>query len=1041
MADRVSQVVAEVLRSSAVVSGVYATATTTVTFTPTASLALPIRNVIATTSLMFSDSGHGGGDCQVNAATVVQMSHGNALANQFLAATASTAMTFTLDARRGRVLLGSATTSLAFAQFASPSSNTGPTSYQVSAATSLAFVISADRGAARTYALNALTTVTVVGLADSILYALRRVSATTNVLLSGVVAKQWSGFASASTAVTIGQVALAPRDIFVSATTSLAMSDSHTNNQFFYKASNVTVTIGGIASSIVTGVLSGSGLVFSDHADSVVLLPQGGGVPGGANAGMRQVLRPQSGRFPNSYAETPSGLLIIANGIDPMLRWDGVSGRADTAGVIAPLVGIEFGGTGVGRIVGRRVAFVRFLDAAGNTSNLSPVSNDVDFGTDGLIDLVSYSSAGVVTVKSFDHGRSIGDVIIIEGVEGLELANGQWTITVVDADNFTINGLVITAGRYKQCGRWVYGIATVLYGSVPVPTESKVVRRQILRNLAGNSETFYVDIDTDDLTSSAFTSTVDDATLSAGIPVPIGTSEDTPWANRYYPPPSHKAIVAAHLGRIFAAGEVSYEDGNCQPRFGLNTIQGTGTNWQKSFKDRVIYMAGASKTYEIAAVNEDTQEITTTQTITDALGPFTSYAIRPPIAERRFVYYSEPALPEAWPPWNAISLPEDGDEITGLMVMRSFIYVLEKRHIYKFTFQVDPSRDGFVFPTTRRGCINNRCWVIVEDVAYMLDEVGLLKFSGQESEPISTPIQTLFQQVGLGGLEVNWNADQRYWHAAHDPVRDTIRWFLSMSGATFPRHAICYDYRRERLWIEEYPFPVSSSTIGTVGYRRSVAGSEARRVLVLGEGSLDTIDTGNALRGTVSSAGPHSLTDSSTSFPPNLAGAPVSIADGRGVSQQRRIVSNTATTLVFDRPWIVRPDDTSTYQVGGVNWIWQSGWFRYVDEEQSNTRDTEVIFQPLKAATSANMRLYFDHSTTPESWDRTIEQDGVRTISGTPEVTMDLTYKAGFAAHRHHGHRDPLTQGTRYVSVELSGVQGAEIHRLYQITMNGAHQA
>ena len=72
---------------------------------------------------------------------------------------------------------------------------------------------------------------------------------------------------------------------------------------------------------------------------------------------------------------------------------------------------------------------------------------------------------------------------------------------------------------------------------------------------------------------------------------------------------------------------------------------------------RVVYMVGAVNAYEIADVDETNQNITTTQVVKDATGPFTSYAIRPPAGERRFVYFSEPALPEAWPPWNAISLP------------------------------------------------------------------------------------------------------------------------------------------------------------------------------------------------------------------------------------------------------------------------------------------------------------------------------------------------------------------------------------------------
>jgi hypothetical protein len=39
------------------------------------------------------------------------------------------------------------------------------------------------------------------------------------------------------------------------------------------------------------------------------------------------------------------------------------------------------------------------------------------------------------------------------------------------------------------------------------------------------------------------------------------------------------------------------------------------------------------------------------------------------------------------------------------------------------------------------------------------------------------------------------------------------------------------------------------------------------------------------------------------------------------------------------------------------------------------------------------------------------------------------------------GHRDSMAQGDRYVSVELSGVQAAEIHRVDQITIKGVQQA
>ncbi|MBX6315988.1 MAG: hypothetical protein IRY99_24205, partial [Isosphaeraceae bacterium] len=563
---------------------------------------------------------------------------------------------------------------------------------------------------------------------------------------------------------------------------------------------------------------------------------------------MRTVLLADvSGDYPMSYAETPSGLLLIANGVDPVIRWNGLTGTADHAGVAAPTTPVQLGGVGVGTIAGRYVAYQRFIDKFGNPSNLSPVSNVVEAGRDALIDRVSYDpTTGVVTIRSEGHGLATGEAIVISGVEGLELVNGTWTITRVDDDTFTINGLTVTNGRYREGGVWTWGVATIVYGAVEPPAEAKVAKRQILRNLDGNAETFYVDVETEDLTATAFVSPKTDEQLAAGTPVPLVFDDDLPAANRFGVPPSHKAVVASHLGRIFATADVTYSEGHVEPVFGSRVVRGVGTRFRANFAGRLLYVVGALQAYEIAAVDTDAQELTLATEYADSTGPFGGFAIRSAPGERRLVYYSEPALPEAWPPWNAIALPEDGDEIIGLMVKGSFLYILERRHIYRFTFQNDPARDGNPFLATMRGCLNNRCHVQVEDRAYMLDEAGIHAFDGgQESQDISTPIQTLFQQGGLGGLQVNWNADQKLWHAAHDPVKETIRWFVAMSGNRLPRHAICFDYRQERWWVEEYPVAVTSSVVGTIGYRRSLVGSEARRVLCLGEGTLDGVDAGH----------------------------------------------------------------------------------------------------------------------------------------------------------------------------------------------------
>jgi hypothetical protein len=1042
MPARLTNVYAELLRSTAGIAGIPVHAATTLVVGLGGDSRVPIRNVRATTQLLISPLPTGGGDMRVagEALLIIRDTHRMRNTSVYADATTGLGLAFLGTPIRGVPADGGGWIGLSGR--ATASLRLGPRDYAVGAITTVDLSDLAEPFFNRSYLVEATTALTLPTGSDGEPDVVIAAGGVSGLGLRDRASALRIAHAAATTALALAQMPRATRDVFAVATTAMGLAPAQGSNRFLYGNAAATVALDAGASATFGGKPAGSTLSLSGRADARVLLPSGGGTPGGAQGGPRTVLLQDiSGEFPNSYAETPGGLILVANGIDPMARWDGLTGLADTAGVVPPATAPKLGGIGVGTITGRRAAFVRFLDRYGNPSDLSPVSNEVDFGRDQLIEGIDRDPAtGRTVVRSVGHGLKTGEVVVIEEVEGAPQANGTWAVTRLDADRFRIDLTLPGVARHTRGGRWVWGVQSVVYGDVPVPSEPKVVRRQILRNLDGNADAFYVDIDTDDLASTVFVSTKDDEALATGLAVPLFAADERPMASRHAPPPSHKAVIAAHLGRIFAAGDAAYTRGNCEPLSGRREIKGIGTAWRRSFRGRLIYMAGARQAYEIASVDEATQTITTTEVVRDALGPFARYSIRPPAAERRLVYFTEPALPESWPAWNAIPMPEDSDEITGLMVMGSFLYILERRHIYKLTVQDDPARDGFVFPSTRRGCVNNRCHVQVEDAAYLLDEVGIHRFDGQDATPVSTPIQNVFQQAGYGGLQVNWQADTRYWHAAHDPMRDTIRWFAAMTGHQYPRHAICYDYRRERFWIEAYPFAVTSSTVATIGFRRSLAGSEARRVLCLGEGSTEVVNEGHGLRGTVTSSGPLSLTDAAASFPAGLAGAPVSIASGKGVGQQRKIVANTATTLTVDRPWLERPDASSVYQVGGIDWTWRSGWFRYVDQEADNRRDVEIVFQPTRSPSSMSVRLYYDHGAEPRAWARTIEQDGVATEEGRPEITVDLAHRSGFAAQRITGHRDPMAHGDRFVSVELAGVQAGEPHRIYQVTINGVRE-
>lgn len=753
--------------------------------------------------------------------------------------------------------------------------------------------------------------------------------------------------------------------------------------------------------------------------------------------GMQTVLRSgTSATFPFSFAETSDGHLLLANGIDPMLKWNGQSNVAETAGVVAPVNPITLGGVGPGPIVGKFVAYVRFIDDHNNPSNLSPVSNIMDTGSDGFIDDISYNATnGIVTVTSPSHGLVGTQAVQIQGVQGLPIADGPFNVTVVDGDNFTVSGLTITSGLYEGGGSWRTGASQIIYQNVQVPSEAGTVRRQILRNLSGNLLSLYVDIDTTDLSSSTFTSTKTDSDLVRSIGIPMFYGKDNiPYANRYGLPPNHKSVLVNHKGRVYAAVDAVYSDGHVEPLNDSTLLQGVATDWRKTFIGRMVYVDGALFPATIVDVDETNQVITMDAPLQGNLKKFAKYKVRPAPCEKQLVYFSESALVDAWPIYNAISLPEDNDEITGLHSDGQYLHIFKSNHLYRLTFQGDPS-DGAIYLEGRRGSINNRTWIYSDETIYAMDVIGIYKFDGQRFHNLSMPIQNLFQDDGTSIIAIDWNADKSLWHAAHDPARDTIRWFVNIIGQDSLQSAICYNYRTDRFWLEAYQSSISASSNATIGCRRSLVGTDARRILCLSQGVYDGIDGTGTVRGRVSFADQVSLTDSTASFEAT-EGAPVAIVEGTGSGQVRTIATVTQTQLEVLQPWDTIPDTTSIYQIGGIPWIWRSGWFRFGQHEESVSRDVEIAWRPTSMPTTLNIRLFFDHNVNPRVWALSDSKDGIRTVAGDPKIRVDLMTSRGWARQRMGGHAGHYAYGDTYESVEMSGVQGGSPVIISQLILN-----
>lgn len=752
--------------------------------------------------------------------------------------------------------------------------------------------------------------------------------------------------------------------------------------------------------------------------------------------------------MPNSFAESSDGLLLIADGMGKILRWDGRSSFAEPAGVEGPTTAPLMTPSLVGAIVGTYKAYVRYIDQYGNVSNLSPVSDELDVnGATGSI--TGASNAVPIVITSAAHGLTNGSTIKIADVEGNEAANGTWSITVLGSDTFSLDGSA-GDGQYRGAGTWVRGVGRITYSSIAVPSDPTIVTRQILRNTDGQLRTFYVDVETNDMLLSTFTSDKTDDDLIDSDPVPLlDDAGDDLAVARYTQPPGDRLAIANMLGRMFGVGEVRYSQGAVIVTFGSTTFTGIGTEFTKALEGRYLTIDGAPKPYLIDSIDVGAQTGVLSEAYLGPTDPYSPYSIRGAASRRRAVDYSEPFLPEAWPPTNSLEVEADSqaDDLTGLMRHGSFLYVLQRSRMRRLTFQNDPSPvsgDGGIFLAADRGCVNFRSFWIVEDVARLLDTIGVHEFLGNDDRSISDSIRPLFTAKGDGAFKIQWQHAENF-HAVYEPGTQVMRWFVCLDGGRYPRHAVALDHNQRRWWIEEYYRPMASSCLGKLnGQDQVYLGTNAAQVLALGAGELDGPDPdAGTTRGNPTSVGLTWLADSTATFAADLVNAPVHITDGPGRGQWRTIVEVAGGVLSLDRPWLELPTTESTYQVGGIAWTWKSSTFRWTPTDASTPRRVIIVAEKTATAATASVRLYSDRSTVADVWGRDVGSragDGVKTTAGESYVDLDLSRAGGYFQFPFPSPAPRHAARKRFVEVEVFGVKARDPQTYYECTLDGAEQ-
>lgn len=748
----------------------------------------------------------------------------------------------------------------------------------------------------------------------------------------------------------------------------------------------------------------------------------------------------------NSYAEDEQGRLFVADGQSDVLVWDGLTAQMERAGLDAPTTGVTIAGSGTGAIAGSYNAFLRFVNRYNDYSNLSPIQDftTIEAAGGGITGVTNTTPITYTTDAA--HGLGTGDFVNVTGVGGNDSANTSGFVTVLSSTSFSIDGSATTAD-YNGGGTWSSGVFSVDYSDLETTTDTRVVRRQILRNTDGQANVYYVDIDTDDLSSTVLHSTNTDEQLSAQEPQPVtdliissGDIVQINPANVNTPPPNHKPFIARYQSRMWYAGSDSYDRGCIEVAENATTVTGIGTGWTTALEGRYLFVPGAVKSYQITAV-VDTQTLTLGNPWLGSDDKFLPYSIRTSDAEGELVYYSEAGKPASVPATNAFFIPYDSDLTTGLMDLGSFLYVLKRHSMRKITVQNDPATDGAQYLAASRGCVNNRCWVKVDDMAYLLDTQGIYAFPSQDTDQ-SMPIQDIFRP-DTEGTKINWAAS-RWFHAVHFPSQQCIYWFVALEGSFLPRHALVFNYRLKRWSIDKMPCAIGASALGNRdGIQQVYLSGEFRQTWLMWSSVLDLVDNlAGTVRGQATSASLFSLTDVNGAFADDVINSVLFIVDGKGKGQARRIVDKTATTLTVKGCWLERPDSSSVYQVGAIPWNFRSGWFRLTPNDKNMDRRIELVYKIQKKAATMDVRFFQNFQDFAEIQWANDKRDGVTSIKGKSDFVFDLTYKdkkgyGGVAQKIMSGNKELYETGLRFSQFELGGTPNQDSPAVYQIVLDG----
>jgi hypothetical protein len=429
------------------------------------------------------------------------------------------------------------------------------------------------------------------------------------------------------------------------------------------------------------------------------------------------------------------------------------------------------------------------------------------------------------------------------------------------------------------------------------------------------------------------------------------------------------------------------------------------------------------------------------------------------------IMYSEVDEPESVPDINELILQQnerDSDAVTAMIPYGPTMLIMQSRACYTLTFAKQPVLDAQVTPVAYRGALNQRCWDVLDGVAYVLDQYGVYAISlGGSVEPLSRAIDDIFNQ------QMD-RANCRWYFLSSDPASRILRVFIALKGdgsGGYPTRAYCYHVDSKTWWQERYPQRLSSACPARMSngdYQTVYAGTGG--TYLLGEGSAD-LARGAVIQTVLTSGG------AGYSKPPV-----VTATGGSGAEFQASIDLNGKVTAIWitsmgygytNGTLYISPPDSGTSRAAATYvatslttdtpvytpYRFKTGAMRYVSDSQdpkaasTTARNVSLQYRPQPTSCEVAMRLYYNNSPNPRpnaaARDRGVGfKSNTVDSGGRLDMAANMTkYGAdtGVARALLSGRTmDDIASADRAIAVELAGARKtSDPVVIYSLDANG----